>query len=220
MLLETVAQRTRCAFVSPFANLNIVLGINIAGYLASKGLRVLLSMDFSVPLDLAGVIEELYGSEAVERVAMAMAGESDVKGLDAYVYVSERDGASIRWRGRVYAMVPKLGRLPRNVRETIYVYRVRRIGGNTYSFLSKDGIVLVRVERFRLVEQGVPEEVLALHRELVELCAEFGAVKAFTVVNMLRKRYGYSREQAIELVRKAIAMGLIKYENGYLMPYT
>ncbi len=215
-MLEAVTRYRKCAFVSPYANLGIVLGMNIAGYLASSGLRVQLAIEFSIPIDIAEVIAELYGSEATERIVI---DRDRVEGLDAYVYVSERDGSSIPWRGRVYAAIPKLGRLPQKLREYIHVYRVRRVDGNTYSFVSRDGIYLAKVDRYRLIDQELPEEVKALHRELVDLYTELGAIKAFSVVNMLRKRYGYSREQAIQIIRKAIAIGVVKYENGYLIPY-
>ena len=213
MVVELIAGFTRCTVVSPYANANTVLALNLALHLGSEGFRTQLCVEAPLATSIARGLAEVVRGEVLGYISLGC-GAGD---FDAKVYVAEECGA-VDWSGRVYAFLLSGRGLSRVRIPDVVVLRVRRVGANTYSISVENSVHLFKLDGFKVVEVPIPEEALLVYRLVKEAVEMFGSPRASEVVKMLRARHGFARERALEAVRKAVAVGLVKYDGKYLTP--
>ncbi len=189
--------------LSPYSSLNIALALSLARYWLEKGARVAISS--SIPLSIC--------SEAVTKLLSKGLRLEPIDNIDRAIVIYSDSVEDIPRARGVILIGSRSPRLRVDAS-----YRARQVEPNTYSLVGDEGIHLLKVRNCFVEELEIPEEVKMIYNEVRDIYMEFGAVKAWTVVKMLMKRYGLSREQAIDVVRRAIAVGLLKYESGYLIP--
>ena len=98
-----------------------------------------------------------------------------------------------------------------NVKENIY--RISNLGsGDREKVFS-----IAEVRMCNLLNYEIPQNVLMICNELRSLASLAGSVKASDFLRYLTRVKGVQREEALEAIRLAISLGLIKYNNGYLM---
>lgn len=215
--LSSIIAKGRALFVSPYTNFNLVLGLHIAQQLAMDGVRVHLFTDFNVGSRLFYSFE-LGNHELLKPVKNldddSLAGST----LVAIVTVADDrilDLALDRF-SNFFVFAHKI--LAFKHRRCCNKYRVRKLDASLYSISSNDYVLLVKVVNGRINEVGPPKEVLQVAEELRSVTEVFGCVKASNFVKYLVRKLGYGRNKCLELLRLTIALGVVRYRNGYLCP--
>ncbi len=77
---------------------------------------------------------------------------------------------------------------------------------------------LFRVENNDIIEEHIPNTMISIYNDLKEYVTMYGSIKASDFSRYIAKKYGYSKEEAIKIIRDAINLGIFRYSYGYLSP--
>lgn len=210
----------RVAIASPFPNFNILLALNIVNeFMDSPSRRAVVISLYRIPPEL---IDRVIGS------GKAIMLFNNFECLDNfYVYVAVLDNVNADsliqcFNGieKVFVIAEKIWSLYKLRSAEWRIYRVKRVDTNMYSLLEVDGngFILLRIEGHTINRMQIPEDVMLIYNEVVDHIREFGSIKASDLLKYMVKRLGYDREYVLNAIRRSIAMGIIRYQSGYLTP--
>ena len=210
----------RVAVVSPFFNFNILLALNAVNELVNS------SFGRAVVVTLYRIAPELIDKiiDAGENVTIL----NGFKCLDNFpIYAAVLDNINADSLIQCFINVEKVLVIAEKIRSLHRlksggwkVYRVKRVNTNTYSLLevNGNGFILLKVEGYVINRLQIPDDVLLIYNEVVNRIKEFGSIRASDLLKYMVKKLGYDREYILNAIRKSIAMGIIKYQSGYLIP--
>lgn len=219
-MLNNLIDKDRVILISPFKNFNIVLGLNIVNLLLQLTHR-----------EIAVVIPYTISSNLVKEVIKN--GENVIffnnfrclNKFYAYIIIFDRIEDSTLLHcfldvDKVFIIVERILQIYK-LKNTIWrIFRVRRVDPNTYSLLDIHGDIpiILTIKDYSIYQSKIPDDVMLIYREVVNHLKEFGSIKASTLLKYMIKNLGYDRDFILNAIRKSIAIGIIKYQSGYLIP--
>ncbi|MEM2200870.1 MAG: hypothetical protein QXZ41_00650 [Ignisphaera sp.] len=206
--------------MSSYINFNIIIGLHIAQDVARSKNRVYIVYKTDLPstmLDFLDhnvakyvhVVKRLDDIDLLQTkpIIIAMLNTADIDLFNAVINKVHN----------FYIFTPRFS-LPKE-KFDYPIYRVQKIKEGLFIvYKDTNEKYLIKVFGNNLEEISIPNEVVNICNELKELVVTFGSVKASNFVKYCSRKYGYSREECIELLRQAISLKLIKYVSGYLYP--
>jgi len=213
MFIDTILKLNRSLILSYFMGFNIKLAKKIVERGIEKGYR------FSVYIDegLVRLSFERLLSETIVGEICIMPNCRDYDYIVALISNSH-NFVSISNYQRFIAIMSQKPRelLNRGIfdevcntkRSSIYISMICRRGG----------FYLFRVEDDDIVEEHIPRTMISIYNDLKEYVTMFGSIKASDFSKYIARKYGYSREEAIRIIRDAISLGIFRYSYGYLSP--
>ncbi|MCS7110696.1 MAG: hypothetical protein N3D82_01885 [Ignisphaera sp.] len=219
-MLTDLISRDRVIVISPFTNFNVILGLNIAYTLMCSNCReISIIISYSVSLS---VIREVIKND---KGVLFTREFKCLDNLCACVVVSNSIEAEkllycFRKTSKVFVLVNRVHQLHKLRNSAWNTYRVRRVDPNTYSLVSTDGDapIILGVKGYSIHQTAIPEDALLIYREVTNYVKEFGTIRASDLVRYMVKILGYDRDFVLNAVRKSIAIGIIRYQSGYLIP--
>lgn len=219
-MLTNIINQDRAVIISPFINFNIILGLNIANelsHLSSK--NIVIATSYKIPSDL--IREIVKDSNSILLI-------NSFKCLDniyAHIIILNNVNADelvgcLTTINKIFVLVEKVHHIHKLGNAAWNIYKVRKINPNTYSILDthEGNIVVLGVKGCSVYELEMPEDVILIYREVVNCVKEFGSIKASELLRYMVKTLGYDREFVLNAIRRSIAMGIIRYQSGYLIP--
>uniref|UniRef100_A0A7C2ZRI2 Uncharacterized protein n=1 Tax=Ignisphaera aggregans TaxID=334771 RepID=A0A7C2ZRI2_9CREN len=215
MNLVNIISTGRAIFVSHFINFNQVLSLHIAKNLVSISPVYIVSK-----YDFPPILLDTLDQQSIEKISIYRSLPKTLRDGTVLIIISDEiDIESIKSicpSHNFFMFTFKLS-IPKKACK-YHLYKVAKVGNSLYSIRSLEGdVLLVRCNGGSIEEVELPVDIQILIEELKDLTNALGSVKAYYFVKYLSKKYGYSREKCLELVRRAIAMGLIIYSGGYLL---
>lgn len=222
-MLTNIIRQDRAVIISPFINFNIMLGLNIANelsHLSSK--NIVIATSYKIPSDLIREIikdgNNILLTDSFKCLDNVYAYIIILNNVDADELVDRL--TTINKIFKVFVLVEKVRHIHRLGNATWNIYKVRKVNPNTYSILDihGSGIVVLGVKGCSIYKLEIPEDVILIYREIVNRVKEFGSIKASELLRYMVKTLGYDREFVLNAIRRSVAMGIIKYQSGYLIP--
>ncbi len=221
-MLNSLINKDRVALISPFKNFNIVLGLNIANLLSlSTHREVAIVTPYNISSNL---VKEIIKND--ENVIFS----NNFRCLDKfYAYIMIFDSIEAHTLlhcfsdvEKVFVLVEKILQIHKLKNNTWHILRVKRVDLNMYSLLDthRGTPIIVIVKGYSVYQSKIPDDVMLIYRETVNHLKEFGSIKASTLLKYMVKSLGYDRNFILNAIRKSIAIGIIKYQSGYLIPAT
>lgn len=217
MSLRSIIEKGKAIFVSPYTGLSIVLGIHIARHLTLSKSTVFMFSEYPIPSSTLAIIEpdrsmhikflDSLSSVVQNSTLIAILSYVDI---ETYNLISSSTSNFYIFTNRLSMSRPRY-------RHGLVIYRVKRVGENIYLIRSNYYRCLIKVSGGSIEEVEIPFEVTLISEELKELMSVYGSVKASVFLKYFSRKYGYSRDKCLELIRKAEALGLVKYVGGYLL---
>lgn len=220
MWLKHIVKIGRAVFISSYTNFNVIASLHIAQYFATSTQNVYALYEVDLPPSALNILnDDMAKSICIVR------SFNDIKLVQSksiLIAIIDTIDASlfntiINKAYDFYIFTQKFSR-PKGRRD-YHIYKVYKV---------KEGLFLVhtdtnqryllKISGDNLEEVGIPDEVMRLYNELKEFITTFGSVKASDFVKYCLRKYGYSREACLELLRQAISLKLIKYVDGYIFP--
>ncbi len=104
------------------------------------------------------------------------------------------------------------------------IYQIKRVGSNLYRVLRVEngkakGYALLKMQVCEVFQYEMPSDLRIIYEELSEIVNEFGSIKATDFLKYITRKRNMDREHALNMIRLAISMGIIKYSNGHLTIY-
>lgn len=220
MWLKHIIGLGKVIFVSPYTNFNIIVGLRIAQDVATSIRNVYMVCETDLPSTMLSfldyntakyvrIVKRLNNIDLLQTkpIIIAMLNTIDIDLFNAVINKVHN----------YYIFIPRFS-LPKEKRD-YYTYRVQKIKEELFlMYKDTNEKYLIKVFGNNLEEVSIPDEVINLCNELKELVATFGSVKASNFVKYCSRKFGYSRDECVELLRQAISLKLIKYVDGYLSP--
>lgn len=215
-LFDELVRLKRVVFLSPYANFNLVFGLSLAKHLLKFLHSIYMFCEFDIPSSVLSILDEseikrLYISKTVHNVNISNA-EGVIMILDKEVNNMYRIlRIDIKY---LFIFIPRL-KLIKDIHDMI-IYRVRKASTGIYQFLTKERRYFVKVIGTQVIEVSIPHNLELIVVELNDIINTFGSIKASDFVKYCMRKMNLGREECVDLVRKAISMGIIKYRGGYL----
>lgn len=214
MYLDVIIKRGRAVIISPYVSLNMALGLYIAHRITESVAPVYILSEYNFHPSLlsilpTGSLDKIVIANNLSFVISGYVVIAILKSLNIMLFRSIAKSAS-----DFFILTPKFNTSASL--SNINVYKVRKVCSSTYSIQTNSLVFLIRIAGNDIVEEPIPQEIERLVEELRSLIKSFGSVKASVFVKYMSKKYGYSREKCLELLRRSILMGIVRYENGYL----
>ncbi|MEM2852241.1 MAG: hypothetical protein QW438_03495 [Ignisphaera sp.] len=220
-MLTNIINQDRAIIISPFINFNIMLGLNIANelsHLSSK--NIVIATSYKIPSYLIREIirdgNNILLIDSFKCLDNVYAHIIILNNIDA----DELLISCLTTTNKIFVLAEKLHRIHKLGNSAWNVYKVRKINPNTYSILDahEGNIVVLGVKGCSIYKLEMPEDVVLIYREVVNHVKEFGSIKASELLRYMVKTLGYDREFVLNAIRRSVAMGIIRYQSGYLIP--
>lgn len=218
--LSNIVGMDRVAILSPFTNFNVVLGLNIAYTLSHLVDREIhLTISHSVPIEVVReILKEcwnvllLHEFKCIDNSYAHIIISSTVD-IEKLLQCCMNTAKVFMIAGRIYQL--------HRLRDMAWrVYRARRVDSFMYSLVDVHrGVPIILEVKGHYVHQvEIPEDAMLIYREVVDRVSEFGSIKASALLRYMVRTLGYDRDFVLNAIRKSIAIGIVRYQSGYLLP--
>ncbi len=213
MFIDTIFEMNRLLILSHFMGFNIKLVKMIIEKGIEKNIRFSIYIDENLVLQY---FERILNKNFMKEICI-MPNCKDYNYMIALITNLHNLTIISRYQRFVAIMLQK----PRNVGRNAFddICSVKR--SNIYfSMICRklNNIYLFRMENNDVIEEIIPGAITSIYNELKEYVTMYGSIKASDFVKYIARKYGYSREEAIKIIREAIDLGIIRYDYGCLSP--
>ncbi|MEM1644304.1 MAG: hypothetical protein QXL96_00300 [Ignisphaera sp.] len=220
MWLKRIIELGKAIFISSYTNFNIITSLHIARYLATLTPTVYFVHEVDLPPTALNILDHdvtksIHVARSLNDIDLIQSKPILVAIID--VVNTNVFNVVVNKTRDFYIFTQKFPRSKR--RRDYHIYRVWKVKEDLFLvYTDNNQKYLFKIFGGSFKEMSIPNEIMRLCDELRELMAAFGAIKASNFVKYCSRKYGYSKETCLELLRQAILLRLIKYVNGYLFP--